>query len=684
MKSIGPFHKSFSSVVGPNGSGKSNVIDAMLFVFGKRAKKLRLNKVSELIHNSDQFKDEPLEYARVSVYFQDIIDTGEGDEDYEIVPDTEVVVTRVARRDNSSTYKLNGKTTQFKEVARFLGSKGIDLDNNRFLILQGEVEMISMMPPKGKTENDEGLLEYLEDIIGSNQYVDAANEAAEKVEALNEQRQERLNRVKAVEKEKDGLEGAKLEAEGLLHKERDIRRNKHLLCQIHAAEVRMEEEQVARERAEAEENLKQKREQLNTALYRVNEIEAGHSEHNAEFEKLHQEVLRTKEAFTAYERRDIMLREDIKHKKASKKKLAVKIEKEGEKAEAAREKSVRAEESIPVIEKTILELEVIKKKEDAMLDTIFEEMKEVTESLRRDLEVKSQELAPVQQERSVFQAALDTAVTEAKLIEDATNRAKEQLTSVESELASIDNTQSSKRSELSALEDELARCESRLDEAKSEEKSTENEEKILAKKYNELTTRIEEAKAAAQSDGRGRSKVLQCILKASKKGGELAKAGVLGRLGDLATIPEKYDVAVSTACGMLDHIVVESTSGAKQCLNFLRKHNLGRGNFLPLDKMKKGAHDRAVETPEGSPRLFELICPTNPDVTPALYLAVGNTLVAPDLEVASRWAYEYDKRWRVVTVDGKLIETSGAMSGGGNSVRRGGMKLRVSFYDLLT
>ena len=46
-KTIGPFHKRFSSVVGPNGSGKSNVIDAMLFVFGKRAKKLRLNKVSE-------------------------------------------------------------------------------------------------------------------------------------------------------------------------------------------------------------------------------------------------------------------------------------------------------------------------------------------------------------------------------------------------------------------------------------------------------------------------------------------------------------------------------------------------------------------------------------------------------------------------------------------------------------
>lgn len=64
--------QSFSSVVGPNGSGKSNVIDAMLFVFGKKAKQLRLNKVSELIHNSTYHRN--LEMARVSVHFQEIVD----------------------------------------------------------------------------------------------------------------------------------------------------------------------------------------------------------------------------------------------------------------------------------------------------------------------------------------------------------------------------------------------------------------------------------------------------------------------------------------------------------------------------------------------------------------------------------------------------------------------------------
>ncbi len=162
----------------------------------------------------------------------------------------------------------------------------------------------------------------------------------------------------------------------------------------------------------------------------------------------------------------------------------------------------------------------------------------------------------------------------------------------------------------------------------------------------------------------------------------MAAAGILGRLGDLGSISADYDIAVSTACGMLDHVVVETTQGAQQCLEYLRMNNLGRANFIPLDKMKKGAHDRAIETPESAPRLFDLIRMKNYNLASAFYLAVGNTLVAPDLETATRWAYEHGKRWRVVTIDGKLIETSGTMAGGGTSVKRGGMRLSVSHKGL--
>lgn len=69
---ISGVEQSFSAIVGPNGSGKSNVIDALLFVFGKRAKQIRLNKVSELIHKSDEYSG--FAFAKVDVHFAEIVD----------------------------------------------------------------------------------------------------------------------------------------------------------------------------------------------------------------------------------------------------------------------------------------------------------------------------------------------------------------------------------------------------------------------------------------------------------------------------------------------------------------------------------------------------------------------------------------------------------------------------------
>lgn len=179
---VGPLHKRFSSVVGPNGSGKSNVIDALLFVFGKRAKQLRLSKVSQLIHKSSGFPS--LEYARVSVYFQLIYDNEDSADDFEVVPESEFVVTRFAYSDNTSKYLLDGRSSNFNAIGQLLRGYGIDLDNNRFLILQGEVEQIAMMKPKGASPNEDGLLEYLEDIIGSNRYAERIEEVSTTILSL--------------------------------------------------------------------------------------------------------------------------------------------------------------------------------------------------------------------------------------------------------------------------------------------------------------------------------------------------------------------------------------------------------------------------------------------------------------------------------------------------------------------
>lgn len=122
------------------------------------------------------------------MHFQHIQDSETNPDGFVVIPDSEVVVTRTAYRDNTSEYRYNGKKISFKILAVELRKLGIDLDHNRFLILQGEVEQISLMPPKGKYNEkgdmvDEGMLEYLEDIIGSNVFIEAIKAAEAKVRA---------------------------------------------------------------------------------------------------------------------------------------------------------------------------------------------------------------------------------------------------------------------------------------------------------------------------------------------------------------------------------------------------------------------------------------------------------------------------------------------------------------------
>lgn len=98
---------------------------------------------------------------------------------------------------------------------------------------------------------------------------------------------------------------------------------------------------------------------------------------------------------------------------------------------------------------------------------------------------------------------------------------------------------------------------------------------------------MEEAKSvfAAQSSSGKANSVVTAILKASKKGAALAHAGVRGRLGDLGTISAEYDVAISTACGALDCIVVDTTEGGQACVQYLKDNQLGRATFVILDKV---------------------------------------------------------------------------------------------------
>ena len=86
------------------------------------------------------------------------------------IPGSKLVFSRTVNRNSDSDYKINGEKEKFETIKDVLKKRGIDLDHNRFLILQGEVEKISQMKPKGN-ENETGLLEYIEEVVDTKKYI---------------------------------------------------------------------------------------------------------------------------------------------------------------------------------------------------------------------------------------------------------------------------------------------------------------------------------------------------------------------------------------------------------------------------------------------------------------------------------------------------------------------------------
>uniref|UniRef100_A0AAX7THT8 Structural maintenance of chromosomes protein n=1 Tax=Astatotilapia calliptera TaxID=8154 RepID=A0AAX7THT8_ASTCA len=602
---LGPFHKRFSCIIGPNGSGKSNVIDSMLFVFGYRAQKIRSKKLSVLIHSSDQHKD--VQSCTVEVHFQKIIDK-QGD-DYEVIPNSKFYVSRTANKDNSSAYHINGKKATFKEVGALLRSHGIDLDHNRFLILQGEVEQIAMMKPKGQTEHDEGMLEYLEDIIGSCRLKEPIQTLARRIELLNEQRGEKLNRVKMVEKEKNALEGEKNKAVEFLTLENDIFKHKCQLCQyyIHDLQKRVvDKEQEKQKISEDTKELTEKNAKLSEEMEKMNqELKNVEKKQN----KLNKYIETQKEKFTQLDLQDVEVREKIKHSKSKNKKLQKQLEKDKEKKK----------------EKELMELN-----------------KAVNETRSR------MDLA--QSELDIYLSRHNTALT--------------QLNTAKQTLQTTSDTLRERRAAIKDLEVKIPERERELKKEELEQlMKTDNETREVVR---ELRQKVDEAKSSLSSN-RSRGKVLDALMQ-QKKSGRIP--GIYGRLGDLGAIDEKYDVAISSSCGALDNIVVDTIDTAQKCVTFLKEQNIGVATFIGLDKMKVWEKSMAsIRTPEDSPRLFDMVRVNDDSVRPAFYFALRDTLVAQNLEQATRIAYQKDKRWRVVTLKGEIIEMAGTMTGGGRVMK---------------
>jgi len=664
------FDEHFTCIIGPNGSGKSNVIDSLLFVIGHRASKMRGAKLSTLLHNSAECPN--VKSCSVTVYFEAIAIEGEKEK-------IRFSITRIAFPDNSSHYKINEKQVSLKEVTKLLREYGVDLDHSRYLILQGDVETIAMMKPIAANEHEQGFLEYLEDIIGTERFKKPLELLNLKVEELSAMWAEKKNRVKAAQNEVQQLDGPFQQALDFIKCDNDYKLAKSKMLQLKRFELGDQEVSLTVKYTDREEKMKESNEQSRTKKQLCKQSQDELNRLQKIDEKNTNELNKLKKSLVDYETEDGTIRHEIKTSFEQEKKFEKQNEQESTKVQnwenVPEEKSaeiVQSEENLKIAEQKRDELE----KE---LNQLKQDLLPQTETWRQQLTEKTNECNRFKQEHYANKKKdFELAQNRLELLLSEEERHKQSLNEMINDFEKKQKELAEKQEKFTLIDDQIQQTE-RIHRDKEEKlKDIENEYTTIDKRFRQNQSELNHINSQVQTT-QSRDRTLNFLL-GQKQQGKLQ--GFHQRLGSLASIDSKYDVAICTAAGgFLDYYLVDDVKSGEAAKNLLKEHKQGTGSFICMDKMLRHAQqaNRRFDVPQLAPnthRLFDLIEISDPIYRNTFYYALRDTLVVENIDDAQKVAFGSQTRYRVVTLKGEIIEQSGTMSGGGGYQVHGKMALK--------
>ncbi|KAK0504192.1 hypothetical protein EDD18DRAFT_1457261 [Armillaria luteobubalina] len=308
--------------------------------------------------------------------------------------------------------------------------------------------------------------------------------------------------------------------------------------------------------------------------------------------------------------------------------------------EESGQKMKKEESNVEKYEASLLE-------EESVLESLPKGSK--TQVFHNQIEAKQKELQPWTTKLNVKQAEIDVATSERDALVQKAERIKDLSKDAENSLEELRSDQTVKVQEQGQLRQRKAQAQNELRAAEKRHQDAQANIQSCRAKATNSRRKVDEAKSS-QAESRTQNRVLECLTRFLEQ----------GRVQGFHIADDKYDVAVTTACGNLNFMVVDKVEQGQACIKHLRSQNAGRTSILVLEKLGKPNMSQK-STPENVPRLFDLITPKDPKFAPAFYKGVGETLVAKDMEQANH-----------ITFD-----VSGAMGGGGQPAR-GGMSSKFA------
>ena len=646
-------------MTGPNGSGKSNIADAILFVLGpKSSKMIRAGKLTDLIFNGGK-KRKPASSCKVSLIFNN---------ESRLIPieENEVRLTRLVKISKTkaenyySYFYVNGKPSSLTEFENLLAHARISADGYN-LVQQGDINRITQMSNLDRRrilDDIAGITKFDNDIAKTEDKHEAVKANLERIQILFDEIKNNLNQLK---------------------RDRDsAMQYKKLRDELYLAKAQMAHKK--KEQAELE---------ISSLNDQIQKYEQERIEFGTKLDNYHQKLIATENEL-----------EDIDNKIA---------ERGGEEAEQIKNKinelkltQYKATDAIDTAREDIREAKEEQSSTQRVLKTITKELKQFDhrrQQIETELENNSEQTKTAEEDLKKLEELRDKSSTEIKSMHREIGKLTQQIETKHDSIRKTTLETDRVREKLERMnlslkdnQDEVNRIEFELKDitwrVKEQEKSTKDvsktleeltkeyhskksHERNLAKQASDLEktttdlnrehTNLKARKDAAESMQKSYSHAVESVLDARDSG---VLRGIHGTIAELAEVDAELETALTVAAGRrMQSIVVDDDECATKAIEYIKKEKLGRATFLPLNKMITGR-----------PRAKALMCIRDPnslgfaiDVVKfdekyraAFWYVFGDTVIIRDLVTARK----HMGGVRIVTIDGELIEPSGAMVGG--------------------
>lgn len=644
------FGKGITAVVGPNGSGKSNISDAVRWVLGETStKSLRGSKMEDVIFGGTS-KRKALGFAQVML----TLDNSDGTlKDHGEI----VTVTRRYYRSGESEYKIDGESVRRKDIHELFMDTGLGSDGYS-MVGQGKIDSII-------SAKNEDRRELFEEAAGISRFRHKRKDAERRLDQAQENLVRLLDILGELESRVGPLKKQSEKAQKFLEysEEKKTLEIGVWLNKINrfTVELREQEHKIDAVKASyevSENDLAAIEKELEEVAEKVTSINLAIEQSRLGASGYEEEALRKDGEIS-------VLNATLEHNNETIERLTADIT-------DADGTGATLDEQIDAKNKTIAENEKLIADKKAELESVANELSKV-QNENMEISDKTVELNQTLTALTIKLSDSKVKMSQATSSIDEINSRKDTIASqIEATQKDIDYTQSQAdesnknleflKERIDEYENSLGGYQMKVDAKKQKAEKIKQDAERLARQMAEKSDRVRVLEDL-EKNMEGFSGAVKAVLKQSQS---KALPGIHGTLSQLITVDNENSTAIEIALGAaMQNVVVSTESDAKRAINYLKQNNVGRATFLPISAIKpRYMEEKNLDDNFGFVDVASNLVDCDEQYRDIVENLLGRVMVVEDIDCAIAISKRYKNRYKIVTLDGQVMNPGGSMSGG--------------------